>query len=195
MNFSDLWQNLGEFFLEWEMFQIKVTKKIKIHILFSVTFSRKSCRLWHNVEKCGEARQVADNNMADARCMLDSRGYTRASTRPQRCIHTHTQTYNTYFFSTATMVTWTRLSVTLLFFFTANCATITSSRKVNTTVPMLPFQRVSFYNMQHSTQSTDTLLLISWSQVDCKHGIPRDKPLTENIKDLDQNFDRSSICR
>jgi len=33
------------------MFQINVGEKINTHILFSVTFFRKSCRLWDNVEK------------------------------------------------------------------------------------------------------------------------------------------------
>jgi len=33
------------------MFQTKVVQKIKTHILFSVTFSLKSCRLWENVGK------------------------------------------------------------------------------------------------------------------------------------------------
>jgi len=33
------------------MFHTKVVQKIKTHILCSVTFSRKSCRLWDNVGK------------------------------------------------------------------------------------------------------------------------------------------------
>jgi hypothetical protein len=49
--FSRLWQYLVEFFLEWEMFQIKVVNKIKTHILCSITFFRISSRLWDNVEK------------------------------------------------------------------------------------------------------------------------------------------------
>jgi len=36
---------LGEFYSEREMFQTKVVEKIKTHILFSMTFPRKSCRL------------------------------------------------------------------------------------------------------------------------------------------------------
>jgi hypothetical protein len=46
-----LWQYLTEYFLEQEMFQIKVVEKIKRHILCSVTFSQKSYCLWDNVEK------------------------------------------------------------------------------------------------------------------------------------------------
>ena len=68
--FSHLWQYLPYFFLEWEMFQIKLVEKIEIHVLCSVTFSRKACRLWVNVEKCGRASEAADDNMAHGRCML-----------------------------------------------------------------------------------------------------------------------------
>jgi hypothetical protein len=59
-----------EFFLEWEMFQIKVVQKIKTHILCSVTFYRKSCRLWDNVEKYGGDREDA-YNMAPMCGILD----------------------------------------------------------------------------------------------------------------------------
>ena len=45
-----LWTHLAEFFLEWEMFQTNFVGKIKTHILFSITFLLKSCRLWDNVE-------------------------------------------------------------------------------------------------------------------------------------------------
>jgi hypothetical protein len=45
------------------MFQTKVVEKIKTYILCSITFSRKSCRLWDNVEKYGRARQATDDNI------------------------------------------------------------------------------------------------------------------------------------
>ena len=63
--FSHLWQYLAEFFSDWEMLQINTVEKLKVHILYSVTFFWKSCRLWDNVEKCGGAREVADDNMAE----------------------------------------------------------------------------------------------------------------------------------
>ena len=44
-------QYLFEFFLEWEMFQTKAVEKIKSHILYSLQFSRNSCRVWDNVGK------------------------------------------------------------------------------------------------------------------------------------------------
>ena len=62
--FSRLWQYLAEFFLEWEIFQIKIVQKIKTHILCWV------CPLWDNVEKYGGAREEKDN-MAPARDILD----------------------------------------------------------------------------------------------------------------------------
>jgi hypothetical protein len=47
----NFWSYLAQFFFEWEMFQTRVVEKFKTHILFSVTFSQKSRRLWDNVEK------------------------------------------------------------------------------------------------------------------------------------------------
>jgi hypothetical protein len=94
---------LAQLFLEREMFQTNVAEKIKTHILCSVTFSRKSGRLRGNVEKCGTARQVT--------C-----GYTILHMTFACWTTKATQTlriYTTYCFSTATMVTRTRLYVTL----------------------------------------------------------------------------------
>jgi len=59
----DLWSYLAQYFLELEMFQTKVIDKIKTHILCSVTFSRKSCRLWDNVERCCRPGQATDDNI------------------------------------------------------------------------------------------------------------------------------------
>ena len=39
--FSYLWHYFAEFLLEWEMFQMKIVEKIKLHILCSVAFSPK----------------------------------------------------------------------------------------------------------------------------------------------------------
>jgi hypothetical protein len=43
------------------MFRTKSLEKIKTHKFCSVTFFRKSYRLWDNVEKIGRARQVTDD--------------------------------------------------------------------------------------------------------------------------------------
>jgi len=82
------------------MFRTNVVEKIKTHILFPVKFSRKSCRLWDNVEKCGKAREVTGN-------WIRPMGFAWWITRATETIGT----CNTYCFSTATMVTLTRLNV------------------------------------------------------------------------------------
>jgi len=50
--------HLDQFFLEWETFQKKVVEEINTHILYSIIFFKKSCRLWDNVEKCCTAGQA-----------------------------------------------------------------------------------------------------------------------------------------
>jgi hypothetical protein len=69
--FSHSRQYLVEFFLEWEMCEIKVVEKIRSHILCSATPPppRKPYHLWDNVMYGGD-REDADN-MAPARGMLD----------------------------------------------------------------------------------------------------------------------------
>ena len=47
-----LWSYLNQFFLEWEMFQTKVVKKIKTKILFSVTFFlNRAIAQWARIPK------------------------------------------------------------------------------------------------------------------------------------------------
>jgi len=53
------------------MFQTKAVHKIKTNILYSITFSRKSHRLWDNVGNFCRAGQTTGDNMAHAHCMLD----------------------------------------------------------------------------------------------------------------------------
>ena len=54
------------------MFQTAVVETNRTHILCSVTFFSKSCRLWDNVEKYCRVGQATDYNMAHAHCMLDT---------------------------------------------------------------------------------------------------------------------------
>jgi hypothetical protein len=70
--YAHLWQYPAWFFLEWEMFQTKVVERIKTLILCSITFFRKLCRLWGNVEKYFRAGQATDDNMAPAHCIAHS---------------------------------------------------------------------------------------------------------------------------
>jgi hypothetical protein len=74
------WSYLAQF-LEWEMIETKVVENIKPLILCSITFSRKSFRLWNDVKKRGRVRRVTDDNMAHSLFSLGTQGYT----------HTHTQ--------------------------------------------------------------------------------------------------------
>jgi hypothetical protein len=62
---------LAQFFLEWEMFQTKVTGKSK-HSLSSVTFFLEVVSFLDNVDKFCRVEQVTDDNMTHAHCLLDT---------------------------------------------------------------------------------------------------------------------------
>ena len=97
----------AEFFLESKMFEINVVEQIKIHSLCSVTFffSRKSCRLWDNVEKYDRARQATDGNII--RRMRFACCITKATDAQLRMCKTHC-------FSAATVVTRTQYIICLV---------------------------------------------------------------------------------
>jgi hypothetical protein len=66
---------LAEFFLGKEHFRTEVAEKIDTHILCSTTFSRKSFRWWHNVQKYTYYSRTADRlqyNTSHASCTLDN---------------------------------------------------------------------------------------------------------------------------
>jgi hypothetical protein len=133
------------------MFQVKAVETIKTHILCSVTFFRKSCRLWDNVEKYGRAGQDTDGNMAwrvRFGCWINKATDT----------HTHTVSLslricNIYCFSTAKMVARTRLNVTLhvhclccpLLYREIIAAVLRSTQNKNT----LCGQNVELWNAKH----------------------------------------------
>jgi len=66
-----IWSHRAHSFLEWEKFQTNFVEKMKTHILCSINFFRKSCRLWVKVENYWTAQQDTDDNTAHAHCMLD----------------------------------------------------------------------------------------------------------------------------
>jgi hypothetical protein len=82
---------LAGFLLQWEMLQIKVVEKTKTHILFSLTFLRKSCRFWNNLEQYCWAIEATDN-MTLARGIYWISKATRAQTRLRIHSHWHTHT-------------------------------------------------------------------------------------------------------
>ena len=82
------------------MFQAKVAEKIKTHILCSITFFRKSCRLCDNVEKyCGDRGATNNVTKYDAYALraeiarLHARMRMHTSTRPCTRTHAHTVKY------------------------------------------------------------------------------------------------------
>jgi len=81
------------------MFRTERVEKIKIHTSCSETLFRISCHLWEKVEKCGRRGQ------ATWVCAVHT-GYP--------WLLTHTQIWNNYCFSAATVVTRTPLAVTLV---------------------------------------------------------------------------------
>jgi hypothetical protein len=101
------------------MFQTKFAEKIKTHISYSVTFVRKSCRLWENVEIFIAIRKVADNM---ARWMLHARQHTPVPVHPYTLTHaerararthTHTDKYVIVICFPGKNNSRTRLNVTL----------------------------------------------------------------------------------
>ena len=92
--FSHLWQYLTEFFLQREIFQTKFVEKTKTHISFSVTFLRKSCRLWDNVEKISYSQTSYrwQYNTARAICMLGKATSAHAHANAPANLYTHTHT-------------------------------------------------------------------------------------------------------
>jgi hypothetical protein len=79
-----LWQYLAQLFLELELFQTKVVESIKTHILSAKTFSRKSCRLWGNVEKYVKAGQATEDKVIRRMCFVCS--VSKATDTHSECV-------------------------------------------------------------------------------------------------------------
>jgi hypothetical protein len=94
---------LARFFLEWEMFQTNFVEKIKIHILCSITFFRKTFRLWENV---GRYWTEGERHRRKRGACSTLAGYLKLQIHTLRICNIHC-------FSTATMVARSRLIVTL----------------------------------------------------------------------------------
>ena len=86
MSFTHLWEYLAEFFLEWEMVQVKVVQKVKTHILCSVTFSE-------NRAVC----EIMSKNMAKPqrpqKLRLLARKHTPEPMHPHPLTRTHARTH------------------------------------------------------------------------------------------------------
>ena len=66
-------------------------EKIKTHILCSVTFFRKSCRLWNKFEKYGGARGATNDGMLDKQGYMYWRACARLRTRAHARVRAHAQ--------------------------------------------------------------------------------------------------------
>jgi hypothetical protein len=74
---------LAQFFLEWQTFHTEFVEKIQPHILCSITFFRKSCLLWDNVEKCA-VREATEKNII--RRMRTACWITKATDTHSECV-------------------------------------------------------------------------------------------------------------
>ena len=95
--------HFAQFFIEWEMFEMKIVYKIQTHFVIKFFFFRKSCLLWENVGKYCRAGQATDGNTEHAYWLLNNWG----------CRHT-LRISNTYSFSTIKMVMRTRFNFTFI---------------------------------------------------------------------------------
>ena len=127
------WSYLAQFFLEWEMFQTKVVKKIKTRILCSVTlfFENRAVYevMWKNFEQPGR-QQMTIRRMRI--CMLDTKGYKhtiricnthRFPTKQQfheRALMLHytvTRTSPVLFYLQLTLATYSNLQISRLSYY------------------------------------------------------------------------------
>ena len=92
-----LLQYLAKLFLEWEMFQVKVVDKIKVHILCSMTFFRKSAVykvMSKNMVEPKRLQMAIWGALHAGLVTLLARMHTPASVHR----HPHTQKYVGHFF-------------------------------------------------------------------------------------------------
>ena len=101
--FRHFWRYLAKFSTEWELFWKKVVEKMKTDILWSITFFRKSHRLWNNVEKyCGDRGATNDvtmwrirDGLARLYALMRMHTPTHPGTNVHACTrkHAHTDQY------------------------------------------------------------------------------------------------------
>jgi hypothetical protein len=88
--------------LKMRKFSDKAVDETKIHNSYSITSFRKSCHFWDEVEKYGTAGEAINDKIIRSvrnECWITKTTHTHTHT------HTHTQICNTYYFSTAPIIT------------------------------------------------------------------------------------------
>ena len=93
-----LWY-INKFFLEEEIYQI-YKENYTTHYMFYKCYS-KICHLWDKLEKSGRDSDDTNDNIAHAHCMQNNWVYKN---KLRIC--------NSLWFSTATIIIWTRRNVT-----------------------------------------------------------------------------------
>jgi len=73
------------------MFQTKIVKNVKLHILYSVTFFYKIVPYCDNVEKHSRAGEATGDNMVHAHFMLSTYGYKHTPCLFENAEHTGMQ--------------------------------------------------------------------------------------------------------
>jgi len=99
--YTHLWY-FFHFLLEWEIFQAKVVQKIKIHILCSICFFFENRAVYEIMLQNRVEPDATDNILRPMRiayCITEGYRYT-------------IRICNAYCFSTAIIITWTRLIIT-----------------------------------------------------------------------------------
>ena len=116
---SLLCQYLVDFFLQREMLEIKDVEKIKTRVLHPVTSPPpENLALYEKISKHlvePERPQIIWHMRVSCWILKATRvqAHSRSSSPTPTHTHTHTKICNTYCFSTATVVYWTRLNLTL----------------------------------------------------------------------------------
>jgi hypothetical protein len=128
--FSHLWQYVAKFFLGWEMFQTEFIEKNQKTLFTFGNFSpkivpfRRKCRKveWSQWDRrwkikrsaaCWISKATHEQSHVHARKPTLTHTQAQARTHSSTRAQTHTDDFNPYCFSTARMVSWKRLCVTL----------------------------------------------------------------------------------
>ena len=109
------WSYLVQFFLEWEMFQTKFVQRIKTHVLCSVNYFRKECRLWNNMDR---ARPQMTMWLMRSACWI------------RKATNTHSEYVTIIAFSTDTTDGRTGLDITLNTHCLSRCQLLSNEYKI-----------------------------------------------------------------
>jgi hypothetical protein len=142
------------------------------HFVFN-SFSRKSCRLWDNVEKCGLKRGATNDvtwrirvqcwiskvTCTHARACTHAPGHKHESACARAHTHTHTQIYNIYCFSTAAVI---RERISILRYTDILCLVSLFLIWKESSFFLFSISVVWFHNTSHTGEFAIADCLIGW---------------------------------